>query len=118
MSSSCCSTSHISAVLTAEATAAATTTATPRANVEEIAVTVRGGYSPSTIALKAGVPTRLIFNREESSGCSAQLLIPAFGVEKPLPAFTQTVVEFTPTATGTFNFTCGMGMLKGTLVVS
>lgn len=80
-------------------------------------VTVRGGYSPSTIRVTAGKPVRLAFDRQEASGCSAELLIPAFGIREKLPAFDTTVVEFTPQQPGEYEFTCGMKMLRGSIVV-
>lgn len=80
-------------------------------------VTVKGGYSPSKVTVKAGQPARLAFDRQEVSGCSAELLIPGFGVSEKLPAFERTVIEFTPDAAGEYEFTCGMQMLRGTIVV-
>ena len=85
---------------------------------QEARITVKGGYSPATVRLTAGVPARLVFDRQEASRCSEELLIPAFGVRQPLPQGRETVVEFTPTAPGTFPFTCGMEMLRGELVVA
>ena len=44
----------------------------------------------------------------------------ASAVEKSLsrtPAFKTTLVELLPKEAGTFPFTCGMGMLRGSLVV-
>jgi Cu+-exporting ATPase len=40
-----------------------------------------------------------------------------FGISQPLPAFATTPVEFTPKQAGTYEFTCGMNMLRGRLVV-
>ncbi len=80
-------------------------------------ITVKGGYSPNTIHVKAGETATLVFDRQETSGCSAGLLIPEWGVERDLPAFEQTTVEITPTEAGTFEYTCGMQMLRGTIVV-
>ena len=34
--------------------------------VQEVRVTVRGGYSPSRIQVRAGVPVRIRFSRQES----------------------------------------------------
>lgn len=86
--------------------------------VQEVRITVKGGYSPSSIALTRGVPARLVFAREETSRCSEELLIPAFGVRAALPAHSATVVELTPTEDGIFGFSCGMQMLRGELVVA
>jgi Cu+-exporting ATPase len=80
-------------------------------------VTVKGGYAPSRITVKAGEPVRLAFDRQETSGCSAELLIPAFGIREQLPEFGTKVVEFTPAEPGEYEFTCGMRMLRGSIVV-
>jgi P-type Cu+ transporter len=84
---------------------------------QEVAVTVRGGYDPSVIRVRRGVPLRIVFDRREASDCSARVVFPDFGVSKALPAFGKTVVEFTPEQVGAFGFACGMNMLHGTLVV-
>jgi plastocyanin domain-containing protein len=84
---------------------------------QEIAITVKGGYSPAVIHAKEGAPLRLVFDRQETSSCSEEVVIGDFGVRKFLPAYQKTVVELTPDHAGRFDFTCGMGMLHGTLVV-
>ena len=86
--------------------------------VQRVTITVKGGYSPDTIVVKQGVPVRLDFQREESSSCSEQVVFGDFGIARDLPAFKTTSVEFTPDKAGTFTFTCGMRMLRGTLVVT
>ena len=85
--------------------------------VQELTVTVKGGYEPSAIRLSKGTPVRLTFDRQETSGCSEEVVIPDFGVRKFLPAYEKTTVEFTPTESGTFGFTCGMSMLQGRMEV-
>ena len=79
-------------------------------------VTVKGGYSPAVVRVKAGRPVRLVFDRQETSGCSEEVVFADFGVRRFLPAHQQTVVEVTPPAAGTYEFTCGMGMLRGRLI--
>lgn len=77
------------------------------------------GYEPASIRLKAGVPAKLVFVQEADSHCAAQVQIPAFGVPvTDLPAGRETVVEVTPKEAGTFSFTCGMDMLRGTILVA
>jgi plastocyanin domain-containing protein len=83
---------------------------------QEVAITVRGGYSPSTIRATAGQPIRLVFDRQESSSCSEEVVFPAFGVRRFLPEHERTAVEITPPAPGTYEFTCGMGMLHGRVI--
>ncbi|MCC6363926.1 MAG: cupredoxin domain-containing protein [Bryobacterales bacterium] len=85
--------------------------------VQEIVVTVHGGYSPSIIQVSKGKPVRLIFDRQEISSCSEEVVLGSFGIRKFLPAFEKTAVEFTPSQSGSFEFTCGMSMLRGKIVV-
>ncbi len=85
--------------------------------VQEIDVTVKGGYSPDVIVVRQGMPVRLNFRREETASCSAQVVFGDFHIARDLPAFKTTPVEFTPERAGEFTFTCGMNMLRGKLVV-
>jgi plastocyanin domain-containing protein len=64
--------------------------------VQEINVTVKGGYAPDVIAVKQGVPVRLNFYRDETSSCSEQVVFGDFGIARDLPAYQTTAVEFTP----------------------
>jgi plastocyanin domain-containing protein len=91
--------------------------ASVRAGVQEIKVTVKGGYSPDVIVVKENVPVRLDFYRDETASCSEEVIFGDFGIARHLPAFKTTPVEFTPDQTGEFTFTCGMNMLRGKLIV-
>lgn len=84
---------------------------------QTVEIEVKGGYDPGVIRLKRGIPARLVFNRQETSSCSEEIVIPAFGVRRFLPPYERTVVEVTPRENGTFEITCGMSMLHGKLVV-
>jgi len=85
--------------------------------VQEVHVTVKGGYTPDTIVVQAGKPVRLQFYRDETADCSERVVFERFGIDQPLPAFQTTTVEFTPEQPGEYPFRCGMSMLKGLLVV-
>jgi plastocyanin domain-containing protein len=85
--------------------------------VQEIRVTVKGGYTPDTIVVQAGRPVRLQFYRDETADCSERVVFEEFGIDAALPAFQTTPIEFTPEHAGEFRFRCGMNMLKGLLVV-
>ena len=84
--------------------------------VQEVTVAVRGGYEPATIRVKAGAPVRLVFDRQETSSCSEEVVFGDFGIRRFLPAHERTTVELTPAAPGTYEFTCGMSMLRGRLI--
>jgi plastocyanin domain-containing protein len=95
---------------------AAGATAAP-GGVQEVRITVKGGYTPDTIVVQAGKPVRLQFYRDETADCSERVVFEKFGINQQLPAFATTNVEFTPTEPGEYPFRCGMNMLKGVLVV-
>ena len=85
--------------------------------VQEVKITVKGGYSPDVVVVKQGRPVRLDFYRDETSSCSEQVVFGDFGIARDLTAFKTTPVEFTPDRSGEFTWTCGMNMLRGKLVV-
>lgn len=84
---------------------------------QEITIAVKGGYSPAMVRVRKGAPVRLVFDRQETSGCSQEVVLGEFGIKRFLPAHEKTAVEFTPERPGRYEFTCGMGMLRGTIVV-
>jgi plastocyanin domain-containing protein len=85
--------------------------------VQEITVTVQGGYSPDVIIVRKDAPVRLNFYRDETSSCSEEIIFGDFGIARHLPAFKTTAIEFTPDKSGEFTFTCGMSMMRGKLIV-
>jgi Cu+-exporting ATPase len=84
---------------------------------QEIAITVRGGYSPNVIDVRQGIPVRLLFDRQEGGDCTSRVVFPDFDVNASLPALARTTVEFTPDRAGDFEFACGMNMIHGKLIV-
>lgn len=84
---------------------------------QEVEVVVRGGYDPAEIRVARGVPVRLVFDRRETSSCSEEVVFPDFGIRRFLPANQKTSVEIVPEKAGIYEFTCGMGMLRGKLTV-
>lgn len=95
--------------------AAAAATAGP--GVQEVPIVVNGGYAPATVALQTGRPVRLLFDRRDQGSCTEEVVLPDFGLRRFLPTGEVTPVEFTPEKPGTFEFTCGMGMVRGKLIV-
>ena len=88
-----------------------------QAGVQEATIRVEGAYQPNVVTVKAGVPVRLRFDRQEATDCSNRVVLPDFGISRALPAFAITNVEFTPEAPGAYPFACAMNMYRGTVVV-
>ncbi len=96
---------------------AKTQAAVSASGAQEVAVTVKGGYTPDLIVVKAGQPVRLRFTRRESSACSEMVLFPDFNRSAKLPEGEEVDVELTPDKPGEYGFQCQMGMLRGKLIV-
>lgn len=85
--------------------------------IQEVTITVDGGYVPSLITVKRGQPVRLQFDRRDPSSCLEKVLFPDFHVAQDLVLNQTTPVEFTPQTVGMFQFSCGMGMFHGAIAV-
>ncbi len=106
------------------AVAADSTAAPAEARLEEGVQVIHveagaNGFVPARIALRAGVPARLIMTRTAEKTCATEIQVPAYGVAKTrLPLNEPVAIEFTPTAAGEVEFVCGMNMQRGTIVVA
>lgn len=94
----------------------AVTAATAGTGPQRVRIVVEGGYTPAVVKVEAGRPVRLEFERNETSGCTEEVVLPDFGIRTFLPAHQTTPVEFTPTRPGSYEFTCGMAMVRGRVV--
>lgn len=75
------------------------------------------GYAPDVIFVRKNIPVDWEIYGGQKLGCGSTLVVPAFGLQASIhPGDNQ--VAFTPTQTGSFPFTCSMGMLRGTIVVT
>jgi plastocyanin domain-containing protein len=91
--------------------------ATTQGGIQEITVTVDGGYEPSQIVVQVGQPVRLNFDRKDPSSCLEEVRFPDFRIAQELPLNQITAIEFTPDKPGKYEFTCGMNMFRGIVEV-
>jgi plastocyanin domain-containing protein len=75
------------------------------------------GYEPTSLKLRRGVPAQVTFIRKVSATCGTEIVIADYNIKRALPLNEPILMEFTPKKSGTFAFTCGMGMLRGSLIV-
>jgi plastocyanin domain-containing protein len=92
--------------------------ATQTNGVQEVLITVDGGYRPDRVIVNVGEPVRLSLDRLDNNSCLDEVLIPDFGISTHLPIGQTTTVEFTPTKPGEYTFTCGMRMFRGVIEVN
>jgi plastocyanin domain-containing protein len=84
--------------------------------VQEVQVLVKSGYHPDVIPVEAGRPVRLVFYRDETADCSAQVVFEGLDIDRELPPFRKTAIEFTPYDPGDYHFRCGMSVIRGRVV--
>ena len=84
---------------------------------QEATILVKGAYTPNVIVVEHGKPVRLNFLRQETAACSEEVLFPDFARRAQLPEGELVGVDLEPAEPGEYEFTCGMGMLRGKLVV-
>jgi plastocyanin domain-containing protein len=89
---------------------------TPPIQKVTVALTANG-YQPGSLKLRRGIPAQVTFIRKVSATCGTQIVVPEYDIKRDLPLNEPVLVEFTPNKSGRFTFSCGMGMLHGSLVV-
>lgn len=101
-----------------EGQTATATGAQPAVPSDAIRVRVSSaGYEPSRIEVQRGQPVRLAFTRTDAENCGGTVVFPSQNIRRELPVGQTVLVELTPQASGELNFTCGMNMYRGALVV-
>ncbi|WP_203640292.1 cupredoxin domain-containing protein [Levilactobacillus andaensis] len=86
-------------------------------NKQVATITVDGGYSPATVVLTQGVPAELTFNRINNAGCLEQVHSQALNFSEDLPLNTPRTVTIDTSRAGEFDFSCGMDMFHGKVVI-
>ncbi|MDR3249249.1 MAG: sulfite exporter TauE/SafE family protein, partial [Treponema sp.] len=85
--------------------------------VQLVNSTLSSGRYPA-ITVQQGVPVKWTINAPPGSinGCNNRMIVREYNLEH---RFTQgdNLIEFTPTKTGTFRYSCWMGMIRSTITV-
>ena len=109
----------LAAVIVALSGAFALITNVVEAHTRTVKIRVdKNGFSPSSIEVEAGHKLNLVFNRADKNNCGSTVVLPKYKIRKTLPVGKDVIVSITPTEAGNISFTCGMGMYKGSLVVT
>lgn len=109
----------IAAVVVALSGAFALVTNVVEAHTRTVKIRVdKNGFSPSSIEVEAGHKLNLVFTRADKDNCGGTVVLPKYKIRKALPVGKDVIVSITPREAGNISFTCGMGMYKGSLVVT
>jgi plastocyanin domain-containing protein len=82
-----------------------------------IDILVKGGYVPASIIIPQNETTTINFLREDSNSCLEEVILSDFKIRKYLPLNQKVSIFINPNKKGDFNFSCGMGMFHGKLIV-
>ncbi|GIU83069.1 MAG: cupredoxin domain-containing protein [Acidobacteria bacterium] len=85
-------------------------------DVFKVAVTEKG-FLPQEIHYKQGKPLKLGFIRASDKSCGSEVVFEQLGIKKQLPFGEPVIVEIPTEKEGIINFTCGMKMLKGKIII-
>ncbi|MEK7595040.1 MAG: cupredoxin domain-containing protein [Patescibacteria group bacterium] len=84
---------------------------------DSIDIIVDGGYSPNIISVQKGKPIKISFFRKDPSNCLEEITLPDFKIRKFLPLNEKTIIEINPEQVGQFDYSCGMNMFHGKIIV-
>ncbi|MBN8614868.1 MAG: cupredoxin domain-containing protein [Deltaproteobacteria bacterium] len=82
-----------------------------------IEIVVDGAYAPDRIVVREGERVRLRFVRHDYSSCTREVVFPWLGLRRELPPHQPVTIELPALAAGEHEFHCGMGMVRGTIMV-
>ncbi len=77
----------------------------------------KNGYEPSEIKVAKGKPVKIVFYRADAENCGGEVIFSKLNVTRKLPVGETVLIEFTPQEAGEIGFACGMGMMKGKVLV-
>lgn len=85
--------------------------------VQIINSTLSSGRYPA-ITVQAGIPVKWTIDAPDGSinGCNNRMFIPEYDIEYSFQP-RENVIEFIPEKTGTFQYSCWMGMIRSTITV-
>ena len=85
--------------------------------MQEVTVRVAGGvYTPNVIHAKAGEPLRIRVEIRERHSCATKLLVPDLKLDFDLPGQGSVDLLIPAAQASSYLFTCGMKMVKGSIV--
>lgn len=87
---------------------------TPEEQLVEMHITYTG-FEPNTLRIKKGIPVKWVIYGDQVSSCTNKIIVPALNISKSIVSGTN-IVNFTPQTSGTIDFSCWMGMVRGKFI--
>ena len=77
----------------------------------------RYGWEPNSFVLKKGIPVKWLIDVKELTGCNNEIIVRDYNLQFKLEKGLNTI-EFTPDEEGTVRWSCWMGMIPGSFIVT
>jgi plastocyanin domain-containing protein len=78
--------------------------------IQVVSISAKGGYTPRKSIAKAGVPTIIRFETDNTFDCSLAVRLPELNISQTLPLSGMTDIDIGIPKTSVFTGTCSMGM--------
>lgn len=76
------------------------------------------GFKPSSVKVKKGAPTTLVFTRTSDDTCATEVVFPQLDIKRDLPKGQAVSIAVPTDKEQTLTFQCGMGMYKSSVVIA
>lgn len=77
----------------------------------------KNGFTPEEVTFQKDKPLKLAFFRADSENCADEVVFKDLNIRKKLPVGEAVLIDIPTGKTGEINFTCGMNMYKGKIIV-
>ncbi len=91
--------------------------ASPSSGENRVKIVVDGEYAPDVVRVHRDLPITLEFFRKDGGACRSEVVFAELHLRRKLSEGKTTSIELPPQKPGEIHFTCGMGMLHGTVIV-
>ncbi len=75
------------------------------------------GFVPASVTVPAGTPVTLVFTRKTDQTCAKEIVFAEQGIRKELPLDQAVEINLPASEKHELNYTCGMSMISGKVVV-
>lgn len=86
-------------------------------NKQKAQIVIQGGYSPSTLVLQKGIPAEVEFLQKDSTACLAEVRSAELALDKKIAPGEKVTIKVPTDQAGEYNYSCGMNMFHGKVVV-
>ncbi|BDR55928.1 cupredoxin domain-containing protein [Xylocopilactobacillus apis] len=85
--------------------------------MQKAKIVINKGYKPDTVKFNKSDPAEITFVQEDSSDCLRQVQSKDLNFQVELPVGSEKTISIKTDQAGEFNFSCGMNMFHGKVII-